>query len=97
LLRISRVFLLIIRGVLAVVSFLLEVEEPFSLLSLVERVISRYINFRRVAYSINRINGYRSISVEILLTNIIKYSSRVIQTYVWKTPGLRTGMLIGLG
>jgi hypothetical protein len=97
LLGISGVFLLIIQGVLAIVFFLLEAEELFLLLSLVEHVISRYINFRKIAYNINRINGYRNISIKVLSTNIIKYSSKVIQTYVWKIPGLRTNILIGLG
>jgi hypothetical protein len=36
------------------------------LLLLVERVISKYISFRRIAYDINRIDGCRSISVEII-------------------------------
>jgi hypothetical protein len=49
---------------------------------LIERVISKYINFRRITYNINRINRYRNISVEILLINIIKYSQKVIQIYV---------------
>jgi hypothetical protein len=36
------------------------------LLLLVERIISKYISFRRITYDINRINRYRSISVEII-------------------------------
>jgi hypothetical protein len=35
-------------------------------LLLVERVISKYISFRRIVYDINKINGYRNISVEII-------------------------------
>jgi hypothetical protein len=36
------------------------------LLLLVERAISKYISFCRIVYNINKINGYRSISVEII-------------------------------
>jgi hypothetical protein len=31
-----------------------------------ERIISKYINFRRIVYNINKINGYYNISVEII-------------------------------
>jgi hypothetical protein len=36
------------------------------LLLFVEHVISKYISFYRITYNINKINGYRSISVEII-------------------------------
>jgi hypothetical protein len=36
------------------------------LLLLVEYVISKYISFRKITYDINRVNGYYSISVEII-------------------------------
>jgi hypothetical protein len=36
------------------------------LLLLVERVISKYISFRRIVYDIDKINRYYSISVEII-------------------------------
>jgi hypothetical protein len=55
-----------IQEVLNIVSFLLQTKKPFSLSLLIEYAISKYINFRRIAYDINRINGYRSISVEII-------------------------------
>jgi hypothetical protein len=55
-----------IREVLNIISFLLKTKEPFLLLPLVERVISKYISFRRIAYDINKINGYRNIFVEII-------------------------------
>jgi hypothetical protein len=59
-------FLLIIREVSNVISFLLKTKKPFSLSLFVERVISKYISFRRITYDINRVNGYYSISVEII-------------------------------
>jgi hypothetical protein len=66
LLEISRVFLLIIREVLNIIFFLLKIEESLLLLLLVERVISKYISFRRIVYDIDKINRYYSISVEII-------------------------------
>jgi hypothetical protein len=36
------------------------------LLPLVEHIISKYISFRRITYNINRVNRYRSISIEII-------------------------------
>jgi hypothetical protein len=71
-------FLLIIQEVSIVISFLLKIRESLSLSLLVERVISKYINFRRIIYNINKINGYHNISIEILLINIIKYSQKII-------------------
>jgi hypothetical protein len=90
-------FLLIIQEVLIIIFFLLKTKELLLLLLFVKRIISKYINFRKIIYSINRINGYYNISIEILLTNIIKYLQKIIQIYVWKILGLRIGLLIGLG
>jgi hypothetical protein len=66
LLRISGVFLLIIQEVSNIISFLLKTKKPFSLSLLVERAISKYISFCRITYDINKVNGYRNISVEII-------------------------------
>jgi hypothetical protein len=66
LLGISGVFLLIIQEVSNIISFLLKTRKSFSLLLLVERVISKYISFCKIAYDINKINKYYSISVEII-------------------------------
>jgi hypothetical protein len=64
--RYIRSILLIIQEVSNIIFFLLKTREPLSLLLLVERVISKYISFRKIVYDINRINGYRNISVEII-------------------------------
>jgi hypothetical protein len=57
---------LIIREVSNIISFLPKTRKPFLLLLLVEHTISKYISFRRIAYDINRVNGYYSISIEII-------------------------------
>jgi hypothetical protein len=48
------------------------------LLLLVEHVISKYISFRRITYNINKINGYRNISIEI----INKYNKILIKSNI---------------
>jgi hypothetical protein len=55
-----------IREVSNIVSFLPKTREFFLLSLLVERVISKYISFRRIVYNINRINGCCNISIEII-------------------------------
>jgi hypothetical protein len=69
---------LIIQEVSNIVSLLPKTGEPLSLSPLVEYAISKYISFRRITYNINRINRYRSISIEI----INKYNKILVESNI---------------